>query len=106
MNANLRILDVNGVELRVGAVVRVLTDKVRWEYVGRTENADGSFTPQYAEVPVVETGRITRLTSKWVNVGGVWGGRVFAKRVPLEKIEECEVEWYDNWTKSERYRCM
>ena len=92
--------------IQVGSVVRVLTDKVRREYAGRVENADGSFTPQYVEVPVVETGRITRLTSKWANIGGVWGGKVFAKQVPLESLTECEAEWYENWTKSESYRCM
>ena len=51
-------------------------------------------------------GRITRITSKWVNIGGVWGGKVFAKKVPLTEITECADAFYKAWRSSESYRCM
>jgi hypothetical protein len=97
--------DKNGVAITKGAIV-CYKNGTRREYVGRIENADGSFTPQYKTVDKYETGRITRLTSEWANIGGVWGGKVFAKKVPLTELEECGEQWYENWTKSEHYRCM
>jgi hypothetical protein len=51
-------------------------------------------------------GRITRITKTTVNVGGVWGGRIFAKQVPISEVTECAEEFYDNWRNSETYRCM
>jgi len=50
--------------------------------------------------------RITRLNSKWCNLGAIWGGRVYEKKVPLSEIFEDEKAWYERWTQSESYRCM
>jgi hypothetical protein len=97
--------DKHGVAITKGAIVSY-KDGTRREYIGTIENGDGSFTPQYKTVDQYATGRITRLTSEWANIGGIWSGKVFAKKVPLTELTECEAEWYENWTKSDAYRCM
>ena len=50
--------------------------------------------------------RITRLNSKWCNLGAIWGGSVYEKRVPLSEIFEDEAAWYERWTQSDHYRQM
>ena len=50
--------------------------------------------------------RITRLNSKWCNLGSVWGSRIYEKKVPLSEVFEDEVAWYKRWQESETYRCM
>ena len=50
--------------------------------------------------------RITRLNSKWCNLGAVWGSRIYEKKVPLSEVFEDEVAWYKRWQESETYRCM
>lgn len=97
--------DKNGVAITKGAIV-CYKNGTRQEYISTIENADGSFTPQYKTVDKYVTGKITRLTSEWANIGGAWSGKVFAKKVPLTELIECGEEFYDNWTKSETYRCM
>ena len=72
------ILDINGAELQVGTVVRHKTGWVR----------------------------ITRLNSKWCNLGAIWGGMVYEKKVPLTEIYEDKAAWYEAWTKTDQYRCM
>lgn len=99
------VKDKNGVELQVGTIVK-FQEGTREEYVDRIVNPDGSFTIQYKTVPQMATGRITRLTSKWANVGSVWGGKVFAKQVPVQELIECSKEFYKAWSESESYRCM
>lgn len=94
-----------GKQIHKGSIVKYQSG-TREEYVGRIENEDGSFTPQYETVPVISTGRITRLTSEWCNVGGVWGSGRIDKMIPLDNVEECEAEWYEAWTKTDHYRCM
>ncbi len=51
-------------------------------------------------------GRITRITKTTVNVASVFGGKIFAKQVPISGVTECAEEFYDNWRQSETYRCM
>lgn len=50
--------------------------------------------------------RLTRVTSKTVNLGAIWGGHIYHKSVPIEQVQEDEAAWYDNWRKSESYQCM
>ena len=59
-------------------------------------------------IVIYKTGwvRITRLNSKWCNLGAIWGGRVYEKKVPLSEIVEDEAAWYEAWEKSDAYRCM
>ena len=72
------ILDINGAELQVGTVVKHKTGWVR----------------------------ITRLNSKWCNLGAIWGGRVYEKKVPFNEIYEDEAAWYEAWTQTDHYRQM
>lgn len=72
------ITDINGTELQVGTVVRHKTGWVR----------------------------ITRLNSKWCNLGAIWGSRIYEKKVPLSEIFEDEVAWYQAWQQTDQYRCM
>ena len=72
------ILDVNGAELQVGTVVR---HKDGWA-------------------------RITRLNSKWCNLGAIFGSRIYEKKVPLTEVYADEVAWYERWSQSETYMCM
>ena len=50
--------------------------------------------------------RVTRLTSKTVNLGGVFGNTVYHKGIPLELVYEDEDNWYKRWSQSESYMCM
>jgi hypothetical protein len=72
------ITDINGTELQVGTVVRHKTGWVR----------------------------ITRLNSKWCNLGAIWGSRIYEKKVPLNEIFADEVAWYQAWQQTDQYRCM
>lgn len=72
------ITDSTGQEIHVGSVVRYKTGWVR----------------------------ITRLNSKWCNLGAIWGGRVYEKKVPLSEIVEDEAAWYKAWQQTDQYRCM
>lgn len=41
-----------------------------------------------------------------VNLGGIFNGKIYYKGIPDYKVEEAEAEWYEQWTKSETYKCM
>jgi hypothetical protein len=72
------ILDNKGQAIQVGSIVRYQTGWVR----------------------------ITRLNSKWCNLGAIWGGIVYKKKVPLNEIFADEAAWYERWTQSDQYRQM
>ena len=72
------ILDKNGAELQVGTVVKCKTGWVR----------------------------ITRLNSKWCNLGSIFGHHIYEKKVPLSEIFADEAAWYEAWTKTDQYRFM
>jgi len=63
---------------------------------------------QVGSVVKCKTGwvRITRLNSKWCNLGSIFGHHVYEKKVPLSEIVEDEAAWYQRWTQSDTYRCM
>jgi hypothetical protein len=50
--------------------------------------------------------KVTRLTSKTVNLGAIFGGKIYHKGIPLSEVYEDEAEWYNHWTQSETYKCM
>ena len=52
------------------------------------------------------TGRISRITKTTCNLRGVWGGKIFAKRIPLKDVEESSERFYTAWERSESYMCM
>lgn len=93
--------DKHGTEIQKGSIVKYNNQngemRKKWE-----KGASIKFTL----VPRVHQGRITRITSKWANIGTIWGGKVVDKKVPLTELTECAEQFYDNWSKSESYRCM
>jgi hypothetical protein len=101
-------LDKNGVELKKGMIVAFQNGTRRGikydENDQPVRDENGMLVKE--EVPYMNSGRITRITSKWANIGTVWGGKVFAKMIPLEELEDYTEQFYDNWSKSESYRCM
>jgi hypothetical protein len=50
--------------------------------------------------------RIKSLFKTHATLCGVFGGRIYAKKVPLTELKEDHDAWYEEWTKSETYRCM
>lgn len=50
--------------------------------------------------------RVTAVTKNTVNLGAVWGGRIYHKRVDITKCQEDEAAWYENWRKTDHYQCM
>jgi hypothetical protein len=50
--------------------------------------------------------RVTKATKNYVNLGAVFGGRVYYKSVPKAEVKEDEQAWYDSWSKSETYMSM
>lgn len=50
--------------------------------------------------------RVTRLTSKTVNLGSVFGGVIYYKGISLGEVKEDEAAWYKEWQQSETYQCM
>lgn len=50
--------------------------------------------------------RVTRLTKNTVNLGRVWGGKIYHKGVALANVVEDEANWYSAWQRSEAYQCM
>ena len=51
--------------------------------------------------------RVTSVRGGKANLGAIFGRRhIYHKGVPVETLQECEREWYDNWQKSESYQCM
>jgi hypothetical protein len=72
------ITDINGAELQVGTVVRHKTGWVR----------------------------ITRLNSKWCNLGAIFGRHIYEKKVPLSEIFADEAAWYQAWQQTDQYRQM
>jgi hypothetical protein len=50
--------------------------------------------------------RVTKATKNTVNLGAVFGGRVYHKGVDITLVQEDEAAWYANWSQSESYMCM
>ena len=50
--------------------------------------------------------RVTSHRGGKVNLGRVFGGRIYYKGIPEAEVVEAADEFYDNWSKSESYMCM
>lgn len=50
--------------------------------------------------------RVSAVIGQTVNLAGVFGGKIWFKRVPLAECVEDEAAWYKNWQQSETYRSM
>ena len=101
-------IDKNGAILEKGSIVKFQNgtrDEILYGQDG-TPARDQNGAIIRREVPAYQQGRITRLTSKWANIGPVWAGKVFAKQIPLSELEECSEAFFEAWRNSESYRCM
>jgi hypothetical protein len=95
--------DKNGTEIKKGMIVSFKNQagEMRRKYLH-----DMGKPMEYVMVPRIESGRISRINSKWVNVSTVWGGKCTHKRIPLTELTDYTEEFYENWRQSESYRCM
>lgn len=50
--------------------------------------------------------RVTRCTKNTVNLGSVWGGKVYHKGIAKSEVTEASESFYEYWQKSESYMCM
>jgi translation elongation factor P/translation initiation factor 5A len=52
--------------------------------------------------------RVTAIfkSSQTANLGGIFNGVVYHKRVPLSEMVEDEANWYKSWEQSETYQSM
>jgi hypothetical protein len=50
--------------------------------------------------------RVTRCTKNAVNLGAVFGGRIYHKGIKKSEVTEAGDEWYEKWSQSETYKCM
>ena len=44
--------------------------------------------------------------ARWVNLGSIFGTKIYHKMVPVGEVRLAEDEWYDRWRQSESYQCM
>lgn len=50
--------------------------------------------------------KVTKATKNTCNLGSVFGRTLCHKSVPKSEVKEDEAAWYENWSKSDAYRCM
>ena len=50
--------------------------------------------------------RVTRATKEKVNLGRVFGGKIYYKGVLKREVVEDEAAWRESWERSETYMCM
>jgi hypothetical protein len=68
--------------------------------------------PFYAgQVVKFENGfyRITSIIGKkniTVNLGSIFGSKIYHKRIAVDAVVDAEAEWYQRWSQSESYQCM
>lgn len=85
--------DKNNTEIQKGSIIKFQHTVPHHRKEGETRTYEA-------------TGRITRITKTTVNVCRVFGGKIFAKQIPISGVTECAEEFYDGWRQSETYRCM
>ena len=93
--------DKHGTEIQKGSIVKFKDPNGEM-----TKKWEKGASIKYELVPLMRQGRITRITSKWANIGEIWGGKVRFKQVPLTELTEYAEQFYDAWSKTEHYRCM
>jgi hypothetical protein len=50
--------------------------------------------------------RVTSLRGGKVNLGSIFGSRIYHKGIPVEYVVEYGAEFYESCSKSETYMCM
>jgi hypothetical protein len=62
----------------------------------------------YTEPGATRSGwyRVRRVTRNTVNLGAVFGKRLYHKGVPKGEVREDEGAWYEAWSQTDSYRSM
>jgi len=71
-------------EIKKGSIVK---------YIGDNENDRGHY-------------RVTARFACSVNLGSIFGDKIYLKRIPIADVVEDHDAWYEDWTKSEAYMSM
>ena len=50
--------------------------------------------------------RVTSARGGKVNLGSIFGKKIYEKGIPIEEVFENSVAFYEQWSKSETYMCM
>lgn len=51
--------------------------------------------------------RVTKLTKAGtVNLGSIFGGTIYHKKISISEVVESHDEWYKKWSQSESYMSM
>ena len=50
--------------------------------------------------------RVSKLTSKNVNLASIFMDRIYHKNIPIGDVVEDYDNWYESWSKSETYMSM
>ena len=50
--------------------------------------------------------RVTSLRGGKVNLGSIFGHKIYHKGIPVEYVVEYGAKFYESWSKSETYMCM
>ena len=50
--------------------------------------------------------RVTSARGSKVNLGAIFGGRIYHKGVAVTAVCEAHDEWYAYWQQTDAYRCM
>ena len=77
---------------------------VRWK--AATQYLVNATMPEGREAWYRVTAVIGKGTKATVNLGAIFGGRIYAKRVPVADVTEDYDNWYAMWSRSEAYQSM
>ena len=74
----------------------------------QTQEITAGMVVAYTEPGTTRQGwyRVTRATKHKVNLGSIFGGRIYHKGVPKDQVKEDGEAWYKRWQQSETYQCM
>lgn len=50
--------------------------------------------------------RVTRCTKNTINLGAIFGNRVYHKGLNKNEVTEALAEWHERWINSESYKSM
>ena len=50
--------------------------------------------------------RVSNATKHKVNLGSIFGGRIYYKGVPKDQVKEDGDAWYSYWQTTDTYKCM
>lgn len=59
--------------------------------------------------PIGEEGgyyRVRSIRGSKANLTGPFGSKIYHKGISVDRLTECQSEWYSIWSQSESYQCM